>query len=60
MKKNYSAPATEIIYADLCHMLASSVNIYDKNEGGDDDNGGYNPENSLSNKHRGNWGDLWE
>lgn len=60
MKKQYITPAIETVNIELANMIAGSVRIYNGNSGGDDGKGGYNPENSLSNERRGNWGDLWE
>lgn len=60
MKKNYMSPIAEVIGVDLCNMLSSSVGIFDKDTGGDDGEGGYDAEGSLSNKRRGNWGNLWD
>ena len=59
MKKQYITPAIETINIELANMIAGSVRIYNGNSGGDDGEGGYNPENSLSNERRGSWGDLW-
>ena len=44
MKKNYMSPIAEVIGVDLCNMLSSSVGIFDKDTGGDDGEGGYDPE----------------
>ena len=60
MKKQYITPAIETVNIELANMIAGSVKIYNGNSGGDDGEGGYNPENSLSNERRGGWGDLWE
>ncbi|MBR7171167.1 MAG: hypothetical protein IKD19_03025 [Prevotella sp.] len=59
MKKQYITPAIETVNIELANMIAGSVRIYNGNSGGDDGEGGYNPENSLSNERRGSWGDLW-
>ena len=59
MKKQYITPAIETVNIELANMIAGSVKIYNGNSGGDDGEGGYNPENSLSNERRGSWGDLW-
>ena len=60
MKKQYITPTIETVNIELANMIAGSVKIYNGNSGGDDGKGGYNPENSLSNEHRGSWGNLWE
>lgn len=60
MKEQYMTPTIETVNIELGCMIANSVRIYDSNSGGDDDKGGYNPGNSLSNERRGGWGDLWE
>ena len=60
MKKQYITPAIETVNIELANMIAGSVRIYNGNSGGDDGEGGYNPEKSLSNERRGGWGDLWE
>ncbi len=60
MKKQYITPAIETVNIELGCMIAGSVRIYNGNSGGDDGEGGYNPEKSLSNERRGGWGDLWE
>ena len=59
MKEQYMTPTIETVNIELANMIAGSVRIYDSNSGGDDGEGGYNPENSLSNERRGSWGDLW-
>lgn len=60
MKEQYMTPTIETVNIELGCMIAGSVRIYDSNSGGDDGEGGYNPEKSLSNERRGGWGDLWE
>ena len=59
MKEQYMTPTIETVNIELANMIAGSVRIYNGNSGGDDGEGGYNPENSLSNERRGSWGDLW-
>lgn len=60
MKKQYITPTIETVNIELANMIAGSVRIYNGNSGGDDGEGGYDPENSLSNERRSSWGNLWE
>ena len=50
-KKQYIAPEVEIIELDMIDMLAASIGFGTGNKDAGD---------SFSNRHRGNWGDLWD
>ena len=49
MKRKYNAPTTEFVEIKSEVILDGSISI-DKNGEGDE---------QLSNKHRGEWGNLW-
>ena len=52
MKKKYQKPEIEVIEFEMdVYMLDSSI-ITDGDEAGDD-------EEANSNRHRGEWGNLW-
>ena len=50
-KKQYIAPEVEIIELDMIDMLAASIGFGEEDKDAGD---------SFSNRHRGNWGDLWD
>lgn len=60
MKKIYTTPTANEIKIATCDIIATSVGIYNNNDGGDDTEGGYDPSNSLVNSRRGSWGNLWD
>ena len=53
MKKEYIRPEVEVIEVEPITMLAIS------SEGGLDVDGGNEPDEELSNRRRGQWGNLW-
>lgn len=64
MKDTYCKHRTEIIKMDTINIVAQSpsININDGTIGGDDDHGGYDPENSLSREENSNnniWNSVW-
>ena len=48
MKQKYITPNNQAINIQSHNIIAISLNINDSNNGGDDGEGGYNPEGSLS------------
>lgn len=50
MKKNYIAPAVEVVKIDTVQMLADSIGK---------GSGTIDPGSSWSNDRRGDWGDIW-
>lgn len=50
MKKNYIAPAVEVVKIDTVQMLADSLGVGSGTKPGTD---------ALSNDRRGDWGDIW-
>lgn len=53
-KKEYIKPSAEVIEMETAQMLAASAS--DIPVGGDGNDGG----EALSNRHRGEWGNLWK
>ena len=51
MKKEYNSPITEVISVEYNIALAGSKVEIDKDHPGGTE--------QLSNKHRGQWGDVW-
>lgn len=53
MKKEYIKPEVEVVVLEPITMLALSSG------GGVDVDGGNEPDEELSNRRRGQWGNLW-
>lgn len=49
-KKEYIKPSVEVIEMDMVSMVAASIGV---GEGSEDAGGAW------SNRHRGEWGNLW-
>ncbi len=52
-KKMYSAPSCEVVEMEIVSMIAASVDV------GTGNDSEYNNPEDMSNKHRGEWGNLW-
>ena len=50
-KKKYISPECTVVEMEILNMIAASVGVGDDND--------YNDPNDMSNRHRGEWGDLW-
>lgn len=62
MKQKYITPNNQAINIQSHNIIAISLNINDSNNGGDDEEGGYNPEGSLSRKNdkeKDVWNSHW-
>lgn len=62
MKQKYITPNNQAINIQSHNIIAQSLNINDSNSGGDDGEGGYNPEGSLSrenDKEKDVWNSQW-
>ena len=62
MKQKYITPNNQAINIQSHNIIAISLNINDSNNGGDDEEGGYNPEGSLSrenDKEKDVWKSHW-
>ena len=62
MKQKYITPNNQAINIQSHNIIAISLNINDSNNGGDDEEGGYNPEGSLSrenDKEKDVWDSHW-
>lgn len=62
MKQKYITPNNQDINIQSHNIIAISLNINDSNNGGDDGEGGYNPEGSLSrenDKEKDVWNSHW-
>ena len=62
MKQKYITPNNQAINIQSHNIFAISLNINDSNNGGDDGEGGYNPEGSLSrenDKEKDVWNSHW-
>ena len=62
MKQKYITLNNQAINIQSHNIIAISLNINDSNNGGDDEEGGYNPEGSLSrenDKEKDVWNSHW-
>ena len=62
MKQKYITPNNQAINIQSHNIIAISLNINHSNNGGDDGEGGYNPEGSLSrenDKEKDVWNSHW-